>query len=705
MNRDDQSAALRRDIRLLGDLLGKVIIQAAGAATFGREEELRALCKAMRSGGSAEIEARVLEIMRATTLSEAVPLIRSFAIYFQLVNVCEQAHRIRRRHAYLLDPTSSPQRESIHEALLHLKDRGASAEEAQAAISELAIELVLTAHPTEPTRDSALQKHMEIAECLRSLDSETLTPDDRDDIVRRLHQLILLLWQTEEIRQRPPEVLDEVKSGLFYVEHVLFHQVPALFDRCERLLARTYPGARFDVPAFLRFASWIGGDADGNPAVTAEVTRQTLILHKTLAIRLFQSAIYKLANEFSQADQLTHISPELGDSLRLDAALMPITASTIMRRSEHESYRRKFTNVWHRLGHTQAVLDGQGAEAPYKSTSELVADLRVIERSLRSTGNGVLADGSLKKLIYQAEAFGLHLMPLDLRQHSARLVTTIAWCLDRALGIDYKSLDDDARLEALHLARSCGLEFSDEGDAPADVADQLRSCRLIPWARHAIEGRAVSSIIVSMTNQASDVMGALALSGYAQGLQVVPLFETIDDLRKAPALISRLLQEPQYRAHLATCDNRQRLMLGYSDSSKDGGYLTSSWELYKAQESLQATALQEHVEIELFHGRGGTVGRGGGPAYKAILAQPPGTVRGRLRLTEQGEMINLKYGLPPIALRNLDTISAATLLATSPYGHAEDEAKSEWKEILDKLSDCAYRSYRSLVEDPDFLQY
>jgi phosphoenolpyruvate carboxylase len=415
--------------------------------------------------------------------------------------------------------------------------------------------------------------------------------------------------------------------------------------------------------------------------------------------------VFKLANEFSQADRLTKASPELADSLRLDMARMPATAARIAKRSEHEPYRRKFTHIWHRLGHTQSVLAGEEAEAPYKNSTELLDDLSVIENSLVSSGNGILVEGSLRRLRHQVAAFGLHLMPLDLRQHSAQLVATISWCLDRALGTDYRSMSDEERVASLLEARARGVSLTDDGSAPPEVANQLRTCALIPWARRVIEEGAISSLIVSMTNQVSDVIGALALSGYAPGLQIVPLFETIDDLRNAPNLICRLFDEPLYRSHLNTCGNRQRLMLGYSDSSKDGGYLTSCWELYKAQEALQATALAQHIEIELFHGRGGTVGRGGGPAYQAILAQPPGTVRGRLRITEQGETINLKYGLPSIALRNLDTMAAATLLATSPYGHGADQAEPAWLEMLENLSRTAFHTYRSLVEDPDFLQY
>ncbi|HVA92999.1 MAG TPA: phosphoenolpyruvate carboxylase [Chloroflexota bacterium] len=705
MNPDDKGAPLRRDIRLLGDILGRVIIQEAGPGVFGREEELRALCKAMRAGASPDIEARVLEITRQVSLDEAEPLIRAFALYFQLVNVCEQVHRVRRRREHLRDSAAPPQRESLDEALQALRRREVSATDLQSAIDSLGIELVLTAHPTEPTRESALQKQIEIAACLEALDQTGITADEREDALRRLRQLVLLLWQTEEIRRRPPDVLDEVKQGLFYVEHVLFEQVPALFDRCSRLLARAFPGHPYTVPSFLRFASWIGGDADGNPSVTADVTRQTLILQKQLAIRLFRASVYHLANESSQADRLAPISDELRDSLRLDQLLMPEAAAQALDRSEHEPYRRKFTHIWHRLQATLAALDGRPSQAVYQSGGELLAELRTIERSLRQTGRGILADGALTTLIRQVEAFGLQLLPLDLRQHSARLETTLAWLLNNSRGIDFLALDDEARIAVLEQSRQLGIPFELPEEAPAQAREQVRIQALIPWAREAIDPEAIGSFIVSMTHKVSDVLGALALCRYAPGLQIVPLLETVEDLRNAPALMTRLFRVPHYREHLRTCGDRQRLMLGYSDSSKDGGYLTSCWELYKAQEALQQVAQREGVQLELFHGRGGTVGRGGGPAYQAIISQPPGTVRGRLRVTEQGEMINFKYGLPAIALRNLDSVTAATLLSSIPSTKDAAGLPSAWRECLDCLSETSRAAYRALIDDPDFLQY
>ena len=280
----------------------------------------------------------------------------------------------------------------------------------------------------------------------------------------------------------------------------------------------------------------------------------------------------------------------------------------------------------------------------------------------------------------------------------------MAWCVDQALGIDYQRLDDEGRLAALRSAALSGVGFDLQGSPPQEIADQLNRST-IRWSLGAIGTESISSIIISMAHCASDVLGALALCGYVPRLQIVPLFETIEDLRRAPHLIRQVFREPLYRDHLLTCGNRQRLMLGYSDSSKDGGYLTSTWELYKAQEELISAAHAEGIQVELFHGRGGTVGRGGGPAYQAILAQPPDTVRGRLRFTEQGEMINLNYGLPAIALRNIDSATAATLLATSPFGHSTYKPDTAWIELMERMSTRAYEKYRSLIDTPGFPQY
>jgi phosphoenolpyruvate carboxylase len=316
-----------------------------------------------------------------------------------------------------------------------------------------------------------------------------------------------------------------------------------------------------------------------------------------------------------------------------------------------------------------------------------------------------LVEGDLQQFVRQVQIFGFRLLPLDLRQHSARLEVTLEWWLRQTMAISYAALDDEGRIGALRLTMERGVVFEPDGLAPAMVADQVKVFGLFRWADRTIDRGAIASFIVSMTHRVSDVLGVLYMSGFHQGLQVVPLFETIEDLRRAPRLMARLLAEPRYREHLRTCGDVQRLMLGYSDSSKDGGYLTSSWELYRAQEELQTVAREAGIELELFHGRGGTVGRGGGPAYRAILAQPFGTVRGRLRLTEQGEMINLKYGLPAIALRNIDTMAAATLLATIPQSRVEPAIPSQWRTTLDQLSEHSLFAYKSLVEDADFLQY
>ena len=706
---------LRRDVRLLGDILGTVIIEQAGAAVFGREEELRALCKAMRSSGSAAVEARVLEIVRAISVDEAEPLIRSFAIYFQLVNVCEQVHRVRRRRAYLAEPDAPPQRESLDEALQRLAGAGATATEVQAWLDQLSIELVLTAHPTQPMRDSALQKHIEIAGCLEHLDRAGLTPDERSALHTRLHQLVLLLWQTEEIRQRRPEVLDEVKHGLFYLDQILFDQVPALFARCEELLPRIFPSHRFTVPPFLRFASWIGGDSDGNPYVTAEVSRQTLLLQKGTVIRRYLREVSSLADWFSQGGRLAPISDALARALADDRERLGVEGVAEGERAEHEPYRAKLITIWRRLTQTAAELDGAGCQShPYRTAGELLAELQLLRASLMDTGCGVLAAGPLAALIRQVEVFGLHLAPLDLRQHSAKLEAAVAWKLS-GIGVgDYLQLPDDRRVALLLCAAEHGHSAAPilPGDglpvapaAPPELAEQLAVAETIRWAEDTIGPGAIGSFIVSMTHQVSDVLGALFLSGNAPGLQIVPLFETVDDLHTAPALLATLFDIPWYRDHLATCGNQQRLMLGYSDSSKDGGYLTSAWELYQAQERLQRMAGEAGIAIEIFHGRGGTVGRGGGPAHQAILAQPPGTVRGRLRLTEQGEVINLKYGLPAIALRNLDTIAAATLLATTPHGHSRVAVPDSWRQSMERLSAASYVAYRALVDDPEFLVY
>ena len=721
--RADTEAPLRADIHLVGDALGAVLRRHGGPGLYERVEEVRALAKKLRADPTPADEARLSALVASGDLPRTVALIRAFSLYFQLVNVAEQTHRIRRRRSYLLLPQPVAQRGSLAQTAAALAEGGVAATALRDLLGGLSIELVLTAHPTESARASLLTKLARVASLLTTLDRQTLTSVERLTMRREVERQVALMWQTEELRPRRPSVLDEVKSALFYVDEVLFDELPRAYAALEAALATAYPGQTFDLPPFLRFGSWIGGDADGNPNVTPQVTTRAMLLHRGLALRRYRAAVRALAVELSQSARLAPISVELAASLRSDMAALPAYATAIGDQNANEPYRRKLSFVWQKLGNTQArslppgrpgpALDDAGPGSFYSHGADLLADLRLVRASLIAGGDDLIASGALTTLIRQVEIFDLHLLSLDIRQNSAVNSRALADLL-RARGLcpNYAALAEQDKVDLLAGLLDSGQRLLPQ---PAEeeelgLTEQTRLVtavfRQIAWARRAVGLGAVRSYIVSMTHAASDLLAVALLAQDLPGLSILPLFETIDDLRGAPALMEGLYTLPAYRRLLAQRGHLQEIMVGYSDSAKDGGVLTSCWELYRAQERLVAAAAPHGVRVALFHGRGGTVGRGGGPAYEAILGQPPGTVSGRLRLTEQGEVINQKYGLPEIAARNLETTVSAVILASLNGPPPGGGPPPGWASAMEFISQEAHRGYRSLVyEDPDFLTY
>ena len=609
--------ALRGNVRLLGNLLGRVLVEQEGERLLELEERIRSLARAGRQGDAAasvELSATV----HALPPGEQATMLRAFALYFQLANIAEQHHRIRRRLAS--EREGRVQRESLAEALARLGDAGISEEELHRAAARVSVELVLTAHPTEATRRTILASHQRIAGLLRALDDAELTPSGRSEVEDSLAEEITILWQTDEVRSRRPRVVDEIRQGLWFVERGLWEAAPRLLAAWRVRL----PGSP------LRFGTWIGADLDGNPSVGPDTVEEAVERAHALALGLYRREVRELAVAWGMAADVA--DPAVGDVPALDPE-----------QNAGEPYRRRLTAIWERLG-----ADG------YASAAELAAELELLDASLRAHGGARIADGGLAALRRRLDVFGLHLATLELRVH-ARAVR-----------------EPDERLRAT-----------------LETAARMQARR----------GRDVlDTLIVSMTRAVSDVEAAETLAAEA-GLEVrvVPLLETIDDLRGAGALVEELL------------DRRPRpaleVMVGYSDSGKDGGYLTANWEIFRAQEDLARVAAARGTELTVFHGRGGSAGRGGGPTHAAILAQPPHAVDGRLKLTEQGETISFKYGLPGLAYRNLEAAVAATLLSAFP-DEVGGEAPAEARETVAGLSERAYRAYRELVwEDEAFPRF
>jgi phosphoenolpyruvate carboxylase len=624
-------APLRRDVRLLGDLLGRVMVEQEGEELLAQEEEIRRISRRARETGDPEVRAELARAVSQLDLERQTKILRAFTLFFQLANLAEQQHRVRRRRD--VQREDGVARESLAEAFRRLRESGVGDDALGAAAERVSLELVLTAHPTEATRRTILQAQARLGAMLAEL-------DEGRPIADRAAEEITVLWQTDEVRPQRPRVLDEIRHGLWFFEH-------SLLDAAEELL-HAYRQAVPGSPLPLSFGSWIGGDMDGNPAAGPETIREALARGRALALARYREQARDLAAALGLTTSLVKVSDELAASVARDERELAEYAERIGDQNSDEPYRRKLSFMWWRLGN-----DG------YARPEELGADLNVIERSLREHGGSRIADGRFARLRRSLELFGFHVAKLDVRFHAAEL-----------------------------RERSPRVR-----EALAAVA----------WAQDELGERAVDSVIVSGTESAEDVLAA-ADEAEEMGARVspVPLFETIRDLDEAPAIVSALLDEPRFARLVDERGRRLEVMVGYSDSGKDGGYLTAQWEIFRAQERLAALAAERGVELTIFHGRGGSTGRGGGPTHAAILAQPAGYPPGRLKLTEQGETVSFKYGLPGLAYRNLEAALAATLLSAFP-----DTAGSRPPEgargTLKRLSASAFAVYRGLVwEDERF---
>jgi phosphoenolpyruvate carboxylase len=644
----DFDAALRRDIRLLGDLLGRVLVEQEGEELLADEERIRHLSRQGRASGRAADREVLAEAVRGLDLERQAAVLRAFGLYFQLANIAEQHHRIRRRRQY--EREQRRPRESLAEAFARLEEAGVDERALAEAARRVSLELVLTAHPTEASRRTVLAAHLRIAGLLARLDDLALPPAEEAGIRPALAEEITLLWQTDEVRSRRPRVVDEIRNG-----HWFFEQ--SLIDAATDLLGDFRAGLPGAPPSF-RFGSWIGGDQDGNPAAGPETIVEAVDRARELVLTRYRAEVRELASSIGVSSTLVGASPELLASIAEAERELPAYAAEIGDRNVDEPYRRKLSFVWRRLGN---ALEGAGGPG-YRSAAELAADLDLVDASLRENRAARVADGRLGALRRRVELFGFHLAKLDVRLHA-----------------------DDVR------SRS-----------PA-VRDSLRAVAEVR-ARHGPE--ALDTVIVSATRDPADLLAVADLAEEERlELSLVPLFETIEDLRAAPAVVGALLDEPRFARLVAARGDRLEVMVGYSDSGKDGGFLTAQWEIFRAQEELARLAAERGIELTVFHGRGGSAGRGGGPTHAAILAQPPGHPPGRLKLTEQGETISFKYGLPGLAYRNLEAALAATLLAAFPDAVGA-EPSDDAREVAARLSERAHHVYRALVwEDDDFVPF
>ncbi len=685
--------ALSADIRLLGNLLGQVIREQHGEAAYNLVERVRAAAKARRdlTNTSAEDLAAIIE---NTTLDERRILTKAFNNYFQLINIAEDQQRIRvlrqrEGQGYLS--------ESIDDAILTLKESGATVEDLQKLFNFLRVRLVLTAHPSEAKRKEVLVKLRHIAHLMFERDRSHLLPREEQNLIQILMEEIEELWQTRLTRANKKTVADEVDFGLYFITSVIMDVVIQVYADLEASLNKHYPEADWSQPpGLLRFASWIGGDRDGNPNVTSDVTLQTLATLRAAARHHYIEEVTFLREHLTQAVDEIPVSKALQDAV----AQYP----HLEERYPGEIYRQQMSLILEKL-----------EQDSYQTSRELLTDLLLIDESLRQNRGIHVADGALKTLIRKVRLFGLHLTPLDIRE-DGRLHAAALDELFRHYGLveNYQELPEEEKQALLtrEIANPRPL-FPTNIEHLSDTTQRIiTTWRMIAEAHRRYTPIVIDSVIASMSQYPSDVLAMLLFAtevGVQNDVDLVPLFETIDDLHRAPQVMQTLFENPEYQKYLQARDVgrglRQQVMIGYSDSSKDGGILASNWHLYTAQQEITAACEAHNVSVQLFHGRGGSIGRGGGPTNRAILSQPPESLRGGIKITEQGEVIAYRYSNSEIARRHLHQVMHAAIIALgAPTG--QHKIQNIWREAMDFISEVGRQKYRAFVyENPNFLEY
>lgn len=696
------------NIHLLGNLLGKVISELESPQLFEIEERIRALAKARRSG-NATAARQLQEDVSSLKTSDARVVAAAFAAYFDLVNLAEEDHRVQLLRQRENDKFPDPVDESIGEAIAFLKQNGVSAEEMSALMESLSIELVLTAHPTEARRRTILSKTERIATQLSLLGHNGLYSYEKQSAVDALQSAISALWLTDRARADKLTVTDEVRTGMYFVDSFFWNTLPVLYRDLERALALHYP----EVTAphgWLKLASWIGGDRDGNPFVKSDITAETLRLHRGLAVENLRREFQELGRLLSVSSNRIPPPPALMEWIEKRRPF-PKRVDYIEKRYVYEPYRLALALLANDLAEASkdemtSHLLGSHEHHARLDVTELVEILHLIASALPKS----VAHDQLRSVIHKVEIFGLHAARLDIREDSSRFNTALSEVL-RALNIEmnFESMPDDARTALLtRLLREPVPDLATDPGVTAASSETWSLFKLIGRTNEIYGSKLLGPIVISMTHAAADVLTVLLLArwGGCKTLpSITPLFEVIQDLKDAPAILEQLFALDFYREHLRSQNNEQMVMIGYSDSNKDGGYVMANWCLYQAQEEITRVAAKYDIKLTIFHGRGGTIARGGGPANNAIRAQPSGSINGRFRVTEQGEIIASRYANPGLAHRHLEQIASAVILASAPH-RKEEPVPAKWRETMEKISHAGFRTYRSLVyETPGFIEF
>jgi len=723
-----KEAPLRRDVRSLGTLLGEVLREQAGEDLFAHVEALRQGTIRRRDaearGDEEEAErqgAKALELVHSLPAERALLLTRAFAFYFELINLAETNHRKRRRIALQLSGEAGKQRGSLAGTLCEMRRVGITAEEAMDWLRRILIVPVFTAHPTEVARRTVMTKRRRIGDFLARLDRIPVPEQEMARLEDAIRAEITSLWQTDEVRSRRPTVYDEVKMGLDYYDVSIFATLPGLYREIAEALRAAYGLViePHELPQVLKFGSWIGGDRDGNPFVTPEVTRDAIQLARGHLLLYYQARLDEIIDLLTTSAQQRPVSKELRERLDAYVALVHTPEAQVFgAQYEFEYYRRFIICVKARIQRTLDLTGKHGSTMlpvmpytltkgqeklaqilpEYCSVSKFLEDLEALRRSLAANAGLRIAETLIDPLILQVRTFGLHLHTLDIRQH--------------------------ARVHAAALQEAISDTIAPElpAEMSAETTSVLETFRVVAEMKEGCSPEVIRQYVISGASSVEDVLavvrlarlGGVTVEGSKRdpGLMPVPLFESIEDLRQAPEICRELWSRPDYKKLLASWGNWQEVMLGYSDSNKDGGMLTSTWEIFRAHRGLHEMARECGVKLRLFHGRGGTVGRGGGPTHRAIFAQPMDAFEGQLRITEQGEVLNFKYADEVLAERNLELMIAASLDALArpnardPQGHFTGILKPEWESALDELSEISFGFYRkNVLENPDVVTY
>jgi phosphoenolpyruvate carboxylase len=701
-------APLRRDVRLFGDLLGQVLEEAGGPRLLADVERLRHATIALREAGHrraprSEHDARrreVVELVAGFDLERAEAVACAFTIYLQLVNLAEEHHRVRILRER--DRGDGPVADSLAAAVATVRADEGEGELAR-LLGRLEVNPVLTAHPTEAKRRAVVDALQRVGEQVDRLDDPRLSASEEADVRRRLLEEVSILWRTAQLQNERPTPLDEVRSVMAVFDESLFRLVPRVYRELDQAMAG--PAAGTAEPAFgawLRWGSWVGGDRDGNPAVTAEVTRATLAIQADHLLRGLEAATRRIGRSLTAGASSTPPSPALAVSLAADVADLPAAAAAIRKRAPGEPHRQKLLLAVERLTATRAVLTGGGdaAAGAYPGPDAFVADLRLVQASLVAAGAPRLAYGELQHLVWQAETFGFHLASLEVRQHAEVHAQAM-----RELGA--------ATADASAMDRLAVEGWPATGRAPESgpTGELLATLRVMAQLQRRHGQTACRRYVVSFTRSAADLAAVRALARLAVpdgslALEVVPLFESRADLQAATKVLDEYLALPGVAAELDGRGRRLEVMLGYSDSAKDAGFLAANLALYQAQEALAAWARDNDVELVLFHGRGGALGRGGGPANRAVRGQAPGSVAGRFKVTDQGEVIFARYGNIEIGKRHLEQVANAVLLASTPGVEAAlRRAGRRFAEPAERMAAASERAYRALVAQPGFAEF